>query len=101
VQSAAPAIIVLLEGKLRTELYADLDRSSKIVPLHFSASYPAVHDTLFSQYVKNPSPRCMIDVNDRPMTSFTSGWWVQDCDTRSVFNLTAAQPLRKPRANTL
>jgi hypothetical protein len=99
VQSAVPAIILLLEAKLPEGLYADLGRSVKVVPLRFSASQPAIHDTLFNQYVENPSPGCMIGVNDRPMTSFTSGWWVRDCDTGSVFNLTAAHPLRNPRAN--
>ena len=45
-------------------------------------------------YRETADSGAIIGASDRPAMSFSNGWWVRDCASGSMFNLTAAHPLR-------
>jgi hypothetical protein len=52
-------------------------------------------DVLLQGYTQNPYPGLAIGTVDRPHTSFSLGWWVRECESGSVFNLTCGHCLRE------
>ena len=97
-QSGIPKLVILTDQLLTHDQRLRIPSSVKYINLQLRTRQ-ASHDTLFDGYKEVADPGSMIGANDRPLTSFSNGWWVRDCSTGSIFNLSAAHPLRSTLAN--
>jgi hypothetical protein len=98
-QTGTPKLILLTDEFLSPQQRQNIPSSIKYVNLRLR-SHPASQETLREQYKETADPGTIIGAADRPNTSFSNGWWVRDCQTGSIFNLTAAHPLKAAAEST-
>ena len=98
-ETAVATIILLTPNVVPKGVLQEISTDLSVINLRYLSS-PASRETLLQDYVQSPNPGTIIGAEDRPTTSFSSGWWVRDCHTGSVFNLTVAHPLRKAAATS-
>ena len=98
-QTGTPKLILLTDEFLSPQQRRNIPSSIKYVNLRLR-SVPASQDTPREKYKEKADPGTIIGAADRPNTSFSNGWWVRDCQTGSVFNLTAAHPLKAAPEST-
>jgi hypothetical protein len=95
-ETGTPKLILFTDEFLSPQQRQNIPPSIKYVNLRLR-SHPASQDTLRQKYKETADPGTIIGAADRPSTSFSNGWWVRDCQTGSIFNLTAAHPLKAAR----
>jgi hypothetical protein len=97
--SSTASLIVLTPDPAQVTNLFTIPDDMKIIVLRFE-SQPSSENTLLRGYSLTPVPGTIIGASARPDTSFTAGWWVRDCRSGSVFNLTTAHPLRASTLST-
>ena len=97
-QTGTPKLILLTDDFLTHEQLLLIPTSIKFVNLRLRTRKTS-QDTLLEGYRETADPGLMIGPTSRPLVSFSNGWWVRDCETGTVLNLTAAHPLRSANTN--
>jgi hypothetical protein len=90
--TAVPCLVLLTREFVKSQLGASTSEF-KVVNLRYYSQKQSQY-TLLNEYIQSPSPGTIVGASDRPTTSFSTGWWVRDCESRSVFNLSVAHSLR-------
>ena len=94
--TAQPSFIVLSSERFSATMIPGIPNQFRIVSLRYTHKQGS-QDVLLKEYTERPFPGLAIGAADRPHTSFSLGWWVRDCGSGSVFNLTCAHSLREPQ----
>lgn len=97
-ENAIPSLVFLTKQTIPSSILENISLTIKVLNLRFSSQSES-SDTLLNEYTESVNPGTIIGATDRPTTSFSNGWWVRDCETGSIFNLTAAHPLRTPKSS--
>ena len=95
-RTAQPSFIVLSSERFSETTIQGIPQEFRIVSLRYTHKQGS-QDVFLKAYTARPAPGVAIGSADRPHTSFSAGWWVRDCASGSVFNLTCAHSLREPR----
>ena len=94
--TAQPSFIVLSSEQLSATMIPGIPDQFRIICLRYTHKQGS-QDVFLKEYTERPFPGLAIGAADRPHTSFSLGWWVRDCTSGSVFNLTCAHSLRESR----
>ena len=94
--TAQPSFIVLSSERFSATMIPGIPDQFRIVSLRYTHKQGS-QDIFLKEYTERPFPGFAIGSADRPHTSFSLGWWVRDCTSGSVFNLTCAHSLREPQ----
>lgn len=91
-----PSFIVLSSERLSEIMIPGIPDQFRIIRLRYTHKQGS-QDLFLKEYTERSFPGLAIGAADRPHTSFSLGWWVRDCTSGSVFNLTCAPSLRESK----
>ena len=97
-RTAQPSFIVLSTKRFPLTMVQGIPEQFGLVSLRYTHK-ERIEDVLMKTYTQNPYPGLAIGAADRSHTYFSLGWWVKDCDSGSVFNLTCGHSLREAPKN--
>lgn len=95
-ETAQPSFVVLSSERFSMTMVPGIPDQFRIVSLRYTHKQGS-QDVFLKEYTEKPCPGLAIGAADRPHTGFALGWWVRDCTSGSVFNLTCAHSLREPQ----